>query len=166
MEVRQWYPQLYRSALRRTGDPEAASEVAQQTWCQALAGWRQFAGRCRPTTWLHGILVNCLRDWARGRSRRRTEPIDEWSLPPGGDGQLAPADALIGREHLAHLRQLIGALPAKLRAAFVAAVLDGYSYEQSGEILGVPAGTIASRVHEARKALTRQMRNKFPEEWQ
>jgi len=50
-----------------------------------------------------------------------------------------------------------------LRVAFVATVLDGYTYEEAAELLSVPVGTVASRVHGARKHLQGVMQQAFPE---
>ena len=66
-------------------------------------------------------------------------------------------------EQLALLRRTIENLPAELRYAFVATVLDGYTYQETAEILSVPVGTVASRVNAARKKVCEAMRKAFPE---
>ena len=67
------------------------------------------------------------------------------------------------REQLEHLRQAIEALPDKIRRAFIAAVLDGYTYKEISEILSVPVGTIAHRIYKARRSLRKTMLERFSE---
>lgn len=159
-QIASWYPRLYRTALRLTGSAEQAADLTQEAFCRALDGWDGFNGEALPTTWLHCILLNCVRDCDRRRKVRSGEPLNEWSLAVVTD---RPAEQLEKREQLDRLRQVIEELPAALRPAFVATVLDGCTYQEAGELLSVPAGTIASRVHEARKKLSAAMQEAFPE---
>ena len=70
---------------------------------------------------------------------------------------------LVKQEELAVLREAINNLPRHLKAPFVATVLDGYSYREAVELLELPLGTVASRVHAARGALAKAMQEVFPE---
>lgn len=160
-QIAEWYGRIYRTALRLTGRHDDAGDLAQETFCRALAHWRSFDGSALPTTWLHRILVNAVRD-RRRRSGRADAAMEAWAiLPvPRPDG---PAEDLERREQLEHLRQAIDDLPATLRPAFVATVLDGYTYEEAAELLSAPPGTIASRVHQARRLIKAAMRDRFPE---
>ena len=67
-QVELWYPRLFRTALRMTGSVDVASDLTQQAFCKALARWGRFDGRSLPTTWLHSILTNCVRDWVRQKA--------------------------------------------------------------------------------------------------
>ncbi|MFP3937199.1 MAG: RNA polymerase sigma factor [Phycisphaerae bacterium] len=82
-QVRRWYPRLFATALRLTGNEADAADLTQQTFCSALDKWHSFDGRCLATTWLHGILMNRFRDWLRGRTRKQHRPLDVWALPSG-----------------------------------------------------------------------------------
>lgn len=160
-DVVRWYPRLFRTALRLTGRPERAADLTQKAFYKALRRWEQFDGRASPTVWLHRILVNCVRDWARRQSLRHAD-----SLAPWGVADEAPDPAgqdLDRREQLACLRQAVRALPDLLQKAFVATVLDGYTYPETAEMLAVPVGTVASRVHQARKQIRAAVRRRFPE---
>ena len=147
-QVARWYPRLYRTALRLTGRFADAADVTQEAFSKALASWDRFDGGVLPTTWLHTILVNCVRDWARRQRARPSVRLEPWALaaPDGdaGDGRLAR------QEELAALRAAVEDLSEPLRQAFVATVIDGYRYEEAAEMLGVPVGTVASRVYQAR----------------
>jgi RNA polymerase sigma-70 factor (ECF subfamily) len=145
-----------------TGSHHDASDLTQQAFLKALGGWDSFDGRSLPTTWLHRILVNCVTDWRRKLSSVPAQAIDEWALVLVADG-----NATRGRpdvdEPMQRLRRAIDELPVSLRSAFVATVVDGYTYEEAAGVLNVPVGTVASRVHEARRKLRTVMRRDFPE---
>jgi len=158
-----WYPRLYRTALRMTGSRDDSADLTQQAFCKAFVAWDRFDGRCQPVTWLHSILANCIRDWLRKRSRRAGETCAEWDLPaPAGDGTSAIAH-LDRQERLASLRESIDRLSADLRTAFVAAVIDGYTYQEIAEMLSLPVGTVGYRVYKARREVTGVMQDLFPE---
>jgi RNA polymerase sigma-70 factor, ECF subfamily len=162
-ELDRWYRRLYRTALRLTGNEQDAADLTQQALCDAVEKWDGFRGQSSPMTWLHRILTNRIRDWARRESVRRAEPLDEWEALPIGDGHAGPADRAGEREQLARLRLAIGGLSQPLRAAFVATVLDGYSHREAADILDVPLGTVASRVSAARSRIEQEMHKAFPE---
>ena len=159
-QVRQWYPRLYRTALRMTGSHEDASDLTQQAFLKAIGNWDSFNGRALPTTWLHRILVNCVTDFWRRRNSGPVQNVDEWSMTMVECGK---AKQLENEEPMRHLRQAIDELPETLRSAFVATVMDGYTYQEAAGLLDVPVGTVGSRVHEARKHIGAVMRRLFPE---
>ena len=158
-----WYPRLFRTALRMTGNAEVAGDLTQQAFCKALGKWELFEGNVLPTTWIHQILINCVRDWARRKSVHEDSILNEWDLATVADPQEHPPERLERQEELAHLRSAISNLPQIVRPAFVATILDGYSYQEAAELLSVPVGTIASRVYQARRQLNTAMRQRFPE---
>ncbi len=154
-QIARWYPRLYRTALRLTGSFADAADVTQQAFYKALRAWHRFDGGVLRTTWLHSILVNCARDWARRRKVRAAEPLQEWHLTVVE----VPAEVRAARrEELAAIRQAIEDLPEDLRRAFVPTVIDGYTYQEAADLLGVPPGTVASRVHAARRQVQAAMR--------
>jgi len=164
-QVAAWYPRLFRTALRLSGDPADASDLTQETFQKALQRWDRFDGRSRPTTWLHTILVNCVRDWRRRKSVRSAEPLQEWALPKGATRSVLGSDQLVDdREQAQLLYEAIGELDVKLRSPFIATVIDGYTYGEVADMLDLPVGTVGHRVYQARQQVRRQMRKLFPEE--
>ena len=145
------------------GGVEDAADLTQETFCKAFRSWDRFDGRSQPTTYLHRILVNCVRDWARRRAVRGCQGPDTWALVLLSDGRCGISEELERREELARLRDEIDNLSDAIRQTFVAVVIDGYSYQEAAELLSVPAGTIGSRVREARRQLSEAMRQNFPE---
>jgi RNA polymerase sigma-70 factor (ECF subfamily) len=158
--IAQWYPRIYRTALRQTGNHEDASDLTQQAFYKALANWRDFQGQCLPTTWLHKILCNCVIDWRRRRSGG--EETGEGAFWESLAKEETVSQAAT-QEQIHCLRQEITGLDSTLRGAFVATVIDGYSYEEAAELLSIPVGTVASRVYTARQLLAQRMKRKFKE---
>jgi RNA polymerase sigma-70 factor (ECF subfamily) len=162
-QITAWYPRLFRTALRMTGSQDDAADVTQQAFCKALSRWHTFDSTCLPTTWLHGILVNCVRDRLRREARRpsaQTADPSVWAVDLGGGTASAQFEA---KEQADRLGQAIAALPDGLRTAFVAAVLDGYTYQETAEMLSLPVGTVGHRIYRARRIVAKQMREWFPE---
>jgi RNA polymerase sigma-70 factor (ECF subfamily) len=158
--IAQWYPRLYRTALRQTGNHEDASDLTQQAFCKALMNWRDFQGQCLPTTWLHRILCNCVIDWRRRRSgNEETGEISFWESLAAEE----TVPQVETQEQIHCLRREISGLDSSLRGAFVATVIDGYSYEEAAELLAIPVGTVGSRVYQAKQLLTERMKRKFKE---
>lgn len=162
-QIERWYPRLFRTALRLTGNPHDASDLAQQAFCKALDNWEKFDHQSLRTTWLHSILRNCASDWARRRAVRATVPLDEWALVAVPDERSSAADRLEKQEQWEQVRKVIAELSEPLRRAFVATVMDGYTYLEAAELLGVPVGTVASRVSAARKEICNVMLGNMPE---
>lgn len=151
--VRTHQDRLFSIALRLTGDPRDAEEVAQDAFVRAyraLAGYDPDRIRelsLRP--WLATIAVNLCRNRARVR---RAAPVSidgdgttALELPAGPAG--TPAERLERREAAAHWAALIGNLPDRYRVAVVLRHIDGLSYEEMAEALGRPEGTLKARVH-------------------
>ena len=148
--IEAWYPRLFRTALRMTGNAHDAADLTQEAFCKALNGWNGFDGKAMVTTWLHRILVNCVRDWGRRQAHRPESLLDEWALVPQRNSTTETSDRGV---QLDRVRQAIEKLPAKLRLAFISTVIDGYSYQETADLLSLSVGTIASRVHAARRQL-------------
>ena len=148
-----------------TGSIEDAFELTQETFVKALSAWEQFDGRSSPTTWLHSILVNCVRDRLRRRAMRNWRGLDAWVLHIVAQRQeRRMREQTAMEDKLARLRREVENLPASLRNAFVAVILDGYTYQEAAELLSIPVGTVASRISEARRKLHLAMRAEHPKE--
>ncbi len=139
--VRGPYDRLYAVARRILRDPTAAEDAVQDALVHA---WRDLRGLRDPDrfeAWLHRLLVNACRDEARRAKRRPIEvrvlPIDEVA---GGD---QPAD-LAERDAIERAFQR---LPVEQRAALVLTHYLGYGASEVAEILGIPTGTVYSRLH-------------------
>ena len=145
---------IYRYACRLTGDPAGAEDVVGQTFLDA---WR-LRRKVRPEgdslePWLYGIATNVLRN-AR-RSAKRYRAVLE-GIP---DSEPVPdhADDLVRREseqeQLAAARTALGALRPAEREVVALCIWSGLTYAEAAEALGVPVGTIRSRLSRAKARL-------------
>lgn len=162
-QIGQWYPVLFRTALRLTGRAADAADVTQQAFCRALEHWGKFRGGSSVLTWMHRIVVNCARDYLRRSTLRRSQPLDDWAPAAEDISRPEAPEKAVNDEQKQVLREAIMALAGPMRDAFVATVLDGYSYQEAAELLAVPVGTVASRVAAARREVFQTMRHRFPE---
>jgi RNA polymerase sigma-70 factor, ECF subfamily len=143
---------LYRVARRLTRTPMEAEDLVQDALLRAYRGFDRFDGR-HPRAWLLTILRNT--HYNRLRKRRPDLLDDEvvQRLPaPGADGRAdgTPERAL----HDAFdplVRDALVALSANHRAVIALVDLDGLSYQEAADVLGVPVGTVMSRLHRARR---------------
>ncbi|GAA3232439.1 RNA polymerase sigma factor [Dactylosporangium siamense] len=145
---------VYQHAVRRTGDRGAAEEAVSLTFLEA---WRlrerllPEGGSCLP--WLLGIATNVLRNLSRA-ARRHREALQR--LPPRPS---VPdfADDLVARMHdasrLAAARRALAKLRSAERDVFMLCVWSGLDYAAAAEALGVPVGTVRSRLSRSREKL-------------
>lgn len=144
-------PRLYLAAHRIVRDHDRADDAAQRS---LIAIWQELPSlrdTDRFDAWAHRLLVRfCLQD---GRRERRTGvreiAIDE-TVPDGGDGvsELVMRDAL---------RRGLAALSPSHRAVLVLHHYSGFPLTEIAEILGVPYGTVGSRLHHAVRALRAEL---------
>lgn len=146
---------VYMTAYRMMGNHDDASDVAQDAFIRAYRGIASFDARSDFFTWLYRILVNVALNHLRQRRRRRTVAFEEVVLPAplaeeAGDD---PRRALELKRMMFEIGQALETLPVTLRATLVLVILEGLPYREAAEILDCSEGTVAWRVHEARKLL-------------
>ena len=156
---------VFRAALAAVGSPAEADDVAQEAFVTAYRKLGGFRGEAAFRTWLLAIT------WRKAIDRRNS--MTRWlrltvSAPDLGDDgpnfmENAPSrtrsqeDALAAGELQRTLRRLIATLPKKLRDALLLAGSGEYSYEQIGQMIGAPVGTVKWRVSEARRLLKQKL---------
>lgn len=150
-------PRMYRVAYRVLGNADQAHDVVQEACVKALVGMDGFEGRATLSTWLHRITLNCAKDALRSETRRdqRRETLQN-STASSAVGPSA-AELVETKELVDLARTMLEKLPEDCRSAFALTQLDGYSYDEAADIESEPRGTIASRVHRAKKILMGQM---------
>jgi RNA polymerase sigma-70 factor (ECF subfamily) len=138
---------LYRAACALTGSRLAADDLVQETYARVLAKPRLLKND-DDIGYLIRTMRNIFLDQRRQATRRATDPVDPEDLERveqhGGAG---PAQAAEHRELMA----MISALPEEFRDVLVAVDVAGLSYKEASGVLGVPEGTVMSRLYRARK---------------
>jgi RNA polymerase sigma-70 factor (ECF subfamily) len=156
---------VFRAALAALGSPAEADDVAQEAFVTAFRKLGGFRGESAFRTWMLAIT------WRKAIDRRTS--MTRWirqTVTQVDFGEDAPdimetmpsrsrsqEDELASAQLHRTLRRLIGTLPKKLRDALLLAGSGEYSYEQIGEMLGSPVGTVKWRVSEARKMLKQKL---------
>jgi RNA polymerase sigma-70 factor (ECF subfamily) len=154
--------QLYRIALRISGGPQAAEDLVQETYLRAFRAWRSYKPGTNLAAWLATIMRNANLDELRRQSRR---PVQE-PLDTDGDyylyNRLAETGPLPQDEVLARLSgnaivTALGELPPNFREVVVLVDVGDFSYADAAEILGIPIGTVMSRLYRGRRLLKRAL---------
>ncbi len=141
---------VYTMAYRLTGDDEEARDLAQDVLIRlhkGLSKYREgnFEG------WLYRTTVNAFRDRLRKRKRLREDELGD--EPPGmRTGRIVEEEVQRAELHDVVQRALVKLSP-EYREAVVLRDLEGRSYDEIAEIVGIPAGTVRSRIHRGREAL-------------
>ena len=158
--VRTYERTVYNAALRLTGSPDDASDIAQDAFIRAWNNLKSFRGDAKFSTWIHRIVMNAFLD---DRKKRRARPVR--SLDSGSDNEensealqvpdpgLGPEALAEGEERRRVLEDAVRKLPEAQRVLMVMFHNQGLAYEEISEITGLPLGTVKSRLNRARLTL-------------
>lgn len=148
---------LYRLLRRYLGDPDEAYEAAQEAFIAAWGALSRYDRSRSFGAWLRTIAINKARDRGRRLAVRRivfgTTSLDDDPARDRADAAARADDAIIDRERISLLQRAIARLPATLRAPLLLTAIEGRSHQEAGEILGVSAKSVETRVYRARKIL-------------
>lgn len=159
MLVRRYQRRIFRLAFHLVRSGAEAEDVTQETFVRAYQAIQRFDGRSEPFTWLYRIAVNLSLNTLRSRKAGRDSiPADDPRIeallmetrPSHGRD---PATASQQRQLAAALCDGIDALSDTLRTTLILVCVDGLAHDDASKILGCPEGTVAWRVHEARRKL-------------
>ncbi|MCC6214148.1 MAG: sigma-70 family RNA polymerase sigma factor [Polyangiaceae bacterium] len=155
--VRRHQKRLYRVAAHLLRDASGAEDVTQETFVRAFRAIQRFDGRSEPFTWMYRICVNLSLNAIRARKSARATPAEdprvEAFLVEKRPTLADPAAQAADRALAVALCEGIDALSETLRTTLVLVTIDGLGHAEAGQILGCPEGTVAWRVHEARRKL-------------
>jgi RNA polymerase sigma-70 factor (ECF subfamily) len=146
---------IYALCCRMTGVPQAADDLAQETFVKAYFSLAGFDERLPLFPWLRRIAVNSSLNHLK--SRKREEPLGELNgrvlTPAFASSSPTPHDELQRNEARERLGRALKALPTKLKSVFVLHVYEELSYEEIARTLGIARGTVMSRLNRARRRL-------------
>jgi RNA polymerase sigma-70 factor (ECF subfamily) len=152
--ARRWTPRLLRYAARMLGgsadSAEAARDVVQETWVGVVRGLRSLRDPSQFPAWIYGIATRKCADAIRANTRRRR--LDAVvAADADRQGAASPPDSQID------VARAIRALPPTHRAVVHLFYREELSVEEIASVLGIPAGTVKSRLYHARLALKQQL---------
>ena len=157
--VRRHQRRIFRLAFHLVRTGAEAEDVTQETFVRAYQALDRFDGRSEPFTWLYRIAVNLSLNTIRARKATRdSTPSDD----PRIEALLTETRPSQGSDPAAatHQKQLaialcdgIDKLSDTLRTTLILVCIDGVGHDEAAKILGCPEGTVAWRVHEARRKL-------------
>jgi RNA polymerase sigma-70 factor, ECF subfamily len=135
-------------AYRLLGDADRMEDALQEAYVRMFRGLPSFRGDSRLGTWLYRIVYNVCLDELDRAGRLVQLPFEDTVDPPDTRPDIVETIA-----HRSGLARALATLPPEERAAVLLVDAQGFDYRGAGEVLGVPAGTIASRLNRARAAL-------------
>lgn len=179
--ARRYQHRLFTVCVRMVGNRDAAADLTQDAFVKILEGLATFDGRSKPSTWMIRVTMNVCLSWLRSEKHRRHASLDAASTGGGGrdggggaPGDLRPglapgswrrspvgepggASSIQRGERQALLSAAMDQLKPEQRAILVLRDVREMEYEQIAEALGVPGGTVKSRLFRARAALREAM---------
>jgi len=154
---------VYRHALRLTGNRADAEDLTQDVFLRvfrSLDSYQDLQGTGSFQGWLHRITTNLFLDQVRRRARVRFDPLGDAheslnSVP-------AAHDMALPGTFDPDVEAALTALPPEFRAPVLLADVDGLSYEEVSEVLGLKLGTVRSRIHRGRSRLRGALGHRAP----
>jgi RNA polymerase sigma-70 factor (ECF subfamily) len=151
---------LYRVGRRLTGETADAEDLVQETLLRAWRGWAGFTPGSNVRAWLLTILRNTFVSRWRSRKREGTAISLDDADPHAIYRAVGPQDPegqFLERVVDTHVLKAVEGLPEEFREALVLSDLEGLPYAEVAEVLGIPVGTVKSRLFRARRLLQRQL---------
>jgi RNA polymerase sigma-70 factor (ECF subfamily) len=149
--------EIYRTARRLVSNAEDAEDLVQETFVRAYTAFHQFEPGTNFRAWTHRILRNL---FLKRYYRRTPEPERLAETPPWREPATPPLEDLVFADTLDdELERALTSLPPEFRLVIVLADVQELSYQEIGRALGIPIGTVRSRLFRARRALHAMLLN-------
>jgi RNA polymerase sigma-70 factor (ECF subfamily) len=140
-------PRLRRLAFAWCGDEHLADDLTQETLSKALSSLHTLKRDTALEGWAFSILANCFRDHCR--RNRAMDPFEEHA----DDSQLSSDDQITQQQTVLRVQQAVAKLSPPQREVLMLIDLESCSYAEVANILGIPVGTVMSRLSRARQTL-------------
>jgi RNA polymerase sigma-70 factor (ECF subfamily) len=161
--VREHSARVYRLAFRLTGNAHDAEDLTQDVFVRVFRSLSSYT----PGTfegWLHRITTNLFLDSVRRKQRIRFDALADDAADRLRGREPAPDRALTDRMLDADIQAALDALPPDFRAAVVLCDIEGLTYEEIADTLGVKLGTVRSRIHRGRTQLRSALEHRAPDD--
>lgn len=157
--VLRYRKRIFALALHITGSSSEADDIAQDVFLKAYRALPQFEGRSQFFTWVYRMTVNRSLNVCRDRARRGEDTLDDprLELAVAVDARSNPGREAELRQSYARLLRALDGLPVDMRTTVILVSLQGLSHGEVAVVQNVSEGTIAWRMHEARRRLHNAM---------
>jgi RNA polymerase sigma-70 factor (ECF subfamily) len=166
--VRLHQRRVHACALKIVGNPGDADDAVQETFVRAWRALAAFDGRSQLSTWLYRVCVNVCLNQLRRRKRNKTSDLADPGVPePVADptqGDIDPRHALEARQTSSRITDALDGLSESLRTTVILVLVQGMPQKEVAEMLGCSEGTVAWRIHEARRRLREALSDEATEE--
>ncbi|MEX0847580.1 MAG: sigma-70 family RNA polymerase sigma factor [Ilumatobacteraceae bacterium] len=163
-EAMQYAPQLYSAAMRMTHNSADAEDLVQETYLRGYRGFGSFEQGTNLRAWLFRILTNTFINTYRAKQRRPietdladVEDLYMYRRLPTLAATRSAEDQLFDLFTDDEVKEALEALPENFRLPVLLADVEDFSYKEIAEILGIPIGTVMSRLHRGRKAMQKRL---------
>ena len=154
--LREHHDRVYALCRRMAGNDSDALDATQEALLAICRGLPRFDGRAALSTWIYRVTANACLDELRRRARRPMPVDDEALLDASASGTRSFTDQVT---HRVDLDAALAGLAPEFRVAVVLRDLCELDYAEIGDVLGIPAGTVRSRIARGRAALARVLGN-------
>ncbi len=159
--VAQHSARVYRLAYRLTGNPHDAEDLTQEVFVRVFRSLSSYT----PGTfegWLHRITTNLFLDQARRKAKIRFDALADDAETRIPSRTAAPDTQVLDGLFDEDVEAALAALPPDFRAAVVLCDIEGLSYEEIADVLGLKLGTVRSRIHRGRTMLRKALAHRAP----
>jgi RNA polymerase sigma-70 factor (ECF subfamily) len=159
--VSQHSARVYRLAYRLTGNPHDAEDLTQEVFVRVFRSLSSYT----PGTfegWLHRITTNLFLDQARRKAKIRFDALADDAETRIPSRTSAPDAHFLDTQFDDDVETALAALPPDFRAAVVLCDIEGLSYEEIADVLGLKLGTVRSRIHRGRSMLRKALAHRAP----
>ena len=146
---------VFGVCLRMLRDREAALDATQETFLTVFRKADRYRAEAAFSTWLYRVAVNTCYDQLRRSKRHRSDEFPDHYEPPDPKA----GDQLEAVEVRPDVEEALDAIPADFRAAVILVDIEGLALETVADLLGVPVGTVKSRVFRGRRHLAERLGN-------
>jgi len=156
--LRRYKRAIFAYAMASTGSRPDAEEVTQDVFVKVYRAAHRFNSRYRFTTWLYTIAANTCKNKLRSRGRRKNLSLDREDAPViPVSHEASPLDAYRKNLEIGQVRNAINELPPRYREVLFLRYVEGLSYKQIAEVLGLSLGNVEARIFRGKDKIRRKL---------